>query len=392
MINFDATSQTMRQMMVARRRDLHQHPELSFQEVRTARMVAEALTELGLETQTGVGQTGVVGVLDGAHAGPTILVRCDMDALPIHEANDFDFRSQAEGVMHACGHDAHTTIALAVAEMLHARRDALHGRVKFVFQPAEEIGQGAQAMIADGVLESPAPDHVLGLHMWPWMPVGEVVISPGPLMAGAGKFSARIIGNGGHAASPHLTTDPVIAAAHITTALQSILSRNLDPIDAAVLSVTRIDAGDAFNVIPGQATLTGTFRTFTPATRDLLMTRFTQIVEHTASAFDCRAEIDIAELMPPLANDPDVVARLQDAYTQTYPHITQHTAYRSMVSEDMAWFLDHAPGAYLFVGCGNSAMGADYPLHHPQFTIDEDALVTGASILAAAVSDYVFHD
>ncbi|MFP4322705.1 MAG: M20 family metallopeptidase [Anaerolineales bacterium] len=392
MINFEREAHALRDSLIARRRDFHQHPELSFQEERTARIVAETLSALGLEVQTGVGQTGVIGILEGAGDGPTVLVRCDMDALPIEEANDFEFRSQNPGVMHACGHDAHTAIALGVAELLHARRDSLHGRVKFVFQPAEEIGEGAQAMIEDGALQAPVPDYAFGLHNWPWLPVGDVVVSPGPLMAGAGKFVARLIGAGGHAASPHTTTDPVIAAAQITTALQTLVSRNLDPLEAAVLSVTQINAGEVFNVIPNEATLTGTFRTFTPATRDKVIARFTQLVEKTASAFNCRVEINIAELMPPLSNDPNVINRLQQAYARTYPGITQHTQYRSMISEDMGWFMEHAPGAYLFVGSGNPAQGADYPLHHAQFTIDEDALVTGAMVLAGAVSEYVFHD
>src|SRR5687767_924604 len=248
--------------MIERRRDFHRHPELSFQETRTAGIVASELNQLGFEVQTGVGKTGVIGMLEGDHDGPTLLVRADMDALPILEANEAEYVSGNAGVMHACGHDGHTTIGLAVARMLSARRSEMHGRIKFVFQPAEEIGKGAAAMIADGALDNPRPDCSIGLHLWNDLPLGTVGVTSGPCMAAADTFLCRITGKGGHGASPHQTRDPIAAAAQIISALQTIVSRNVAPLDTAVVSVGKLVAGDAFNVIASDAVLEGTVRTY----------------------------------------------------------------------------------------------------------------------------------
>ncbi len=219
------------------RRDLHQHPELSFQELRTGGIVARTLTELGLEVQTGVGRTGVIGLLEGAHDGPTVLIRADMDALPIAEATGLDYASGVPNVMHACGHDGHTAIALGVARVMAAKREQLHGRIKFVFQPAEEIGEGARAMIADGALDNPRPDVTLGLHLWNNLPVGTLGVADGPVMAGSSIFTIEIAGKGGHAAAPHMSIDPVVCAAHLITALQTIISRTIDPLETGVIRV-----------------------------------------------------------------------------------------------------------------------------------------------------------
>ena len=272
-VDFKAQAEAMRDELVARRRDLHQHPELAFEEVRTAGIVARELTNLGLEVQTGVGKTGVVAMLEGAQHGPTVLVRADMDALPIHEENEVDYASTVPGKMHACGHDGHTTIALAVAKLLAPHRDQMAGRVKFVFQPAEEAGKGARAMVNDGVLNDPRPDVSVGLHLWNSLPFGTVGVADGPIMAGASIFTVKIRGKGSHAASPHLGIDPVVCAAQMVTAFQTILSRNVDPLDTVVLSVTTIHAGEAYNVIPQTAEMHGTVRYFKREVRDLVFAR-----------------------------------------------------------------------------------------------------------------------
>ena len=387
MKDFRPQAAAIRDEMVAMRRDFHRHPELAFEEVRTAGIVAQHLTDLGMEVQTGVGKTGVIGILEGESDGPTVLVRVDMDALPIHEENEVEYRSQTDQKMHACGHDAHTTIGLSVARLLNETRSRMRGRVKFIFQPAEEIGTGAQAMIDDGALSGPAADVSFALHMWPEMPVGHILVREGPMLPGAGIFTVEIEGVGGHAARPEITVDPVIAAAQITTALQSIVSRNVDPLAAAVVTITQILAGDAFNIIPNRATLKGTFRTFTPEVRDLVMGRFSELAGGIASGMGCKAQISIGELVPPVVNDPAVVERLGAGFLRTLPDFQYHSNFSTMVSEDMALFLREVPGVYLFVGSGQG-----FALHHPRFDIDEDVLVAGTAILAGAVSDYVLPD
>lgn len=392
MRDFRSQAEMLRDELSARRRDFHQHPELAFEEVRTAGIVAQTLTDLGLEVQTGVGKTGVVALLEGQHEGPTILVRCDMDALPIEEQNTADYRSQDLPKMHACGHDGHTSIGLTVAKMLNEQRTQIRGRVKFIFQPAEEIGRGAEAMITDGALLDPVPDVSLGLHLWNYLPLGQVGITPGPTMAGSNTFRVRLTGRGGHAAFPHTTVDPVIAAAQITTAVQSIVSRNVNPLDTAVLSVTQIIAGDAHNVIPHQALMVGTMRFFNPDVKPLMEGRFQTIVMGIAEAMQCQAEIVIEELTPPVVNDMAVARRIKDGFARIAPELHYVDNEVTMGAEDMACFLEKTPGLFFFVGAANSDKDLHYPHHHPRFDFDEEALVIGASLLASAVSDYVLPD
>jgi amidohydrolase len=388
-IDFLQDAAALKDQLTAWRRDLHQYPELSFEEHRTAGVVTTELRNLGLEVQSGVGQTGVVGLLEGDNDGPTVLIRCDMDALPIHEANAVPYVSANEGVMHACGHDGHTAIGMGVAHLLHQKRSQINGRVKFVFQPAEEIALGAQAMIDDGVLNAPEPDVALGLHLWNTIPFGQVGITPGPIMAGADIFEITIQGAGGHGASPHETHDPLLAAAQLVTALQSIVSRNVDPLDTAVLSVTSISAGTAFNVIPHAAHLKGTIRTYRKETREHIITRMKDISHHVAQAMGCTAVVKVDYLTPPLNNDQHVTEKVQEALA---PYIDQqHVRFdeRTMGAEDMAVFLDAVPGCFLLVGSANAAAGLDYPHHHPQFDFDEAALPFGAALLASAAAAYV---
>jgi amidohydrolase len=389
MRDFRTQARALREEMAARRRDFHQHPEIAFEEVRTAGIVAQTLGELGLEVQTGVGKTGVVGLLEGDKDGPTVLVRFDMDGLPIQEANDVAYRSQTAQRMHACGHDAHTAIGLAVARMLSAHRGEMRGRVKFIFQPAEEIGQGALAMINDGILSDPIPGVSLGLHVWNELPVGEVGLTGGGTMAGANIFSVEIKGRGGHAAIPNQTADPVVAMAQMVTALQSIVSRNVSPLDTAVVSVTRVQAGDAFNVIPDKAAFHGTIRAFNRDSYNFVVERFQKIVIGIAQTMGCTATVSFGRESPPVTNDPGTVERLRNGFTQLAPEWVYRDGVRTMAAEDMAFILERVPGVFFFVGSANPERGLNYPHHHPRFDIDEEALVIGASLLASAVSDYV---
>lgn len=374
---------------IERRRDLHRHPELGFQEIRTAGIVAAALNDLGLEVQTGVGKTGVVAVLDGASDGPTVLVRADMDALPIREENTTEYASETPGVMHACGHDAHTSIALAVAELLAAQREQIAGRVKFIFQPAEEIGRGADAMIKDGALNDPAPDVALGLHLWNEQPLGTLALTEGPFMAGAGDFTVRVRGRGGHGAAPHEARDPIVAASAIVGALQTVITRSLPPVDSAVISVTSFQAGTAFNIIPPGAELRGTIRMFRPDVRDRLVARMREIAQGVAEAYGCSAELEVQELTLPVVNNPAVMRRLRSLFARIHPDLPQITGYQTMLAEDMSYFLDAVPGAYFFVGSANAARDLAYPHHHPRFDFDEAVIPLAVELLAAAVASYV---
>lgn len=389
MKDFRSQVESLYPEMVAQRRDFHRYPEIAFEEMRTAGIVAQQLAELGLEVQTGVGQTGVVAVLEGRQHGPTVLVRCDMDALPIQEENQTEYVSRNTNRMHACGHDGHMTIVLAVAKALVREREHMHGQVKFLFQPAEEIAAGAKAMISDGALDYPKPDVSLGLHLWNELPLGTVALVPGPMMAGADLFQVKITGKGGHAAMPNLAVDPLLTAAHVITALQSIVSRNVAPQDVAVVSVTRLDTGDAFNVIPDSVTLYGTIRTFRKEVREHIVDRFQAILDGVVTAMGCHAEIDVQALTTPVINDPAIIEQLRTGFASVAPDLAYRDDVNSMASEDMALILERVPGVFFFVGSANAERGLNYPHHHPRFDFDEKALVIGASLLASAVSAYV---
>lgn len=375
----------------ALRRDFHQNPELGFQEARTAGVVAETLTRLGLEVRRGVGQTGVVALLEGTKAlagverRPVVMLRFDMDALPIQEETGAEYASRIPGVMHACGHDGHVAIGLTVARLLVERRAELRGTVKFVFQPAEEGAGGAKAMVEAGALENPRPDYALGLHLWNEKPVGWLGAMEGPLMAAAEKFNLRLRGRGGHGATPHLTIDPLVAAAHVITGLQSIVSRNVPPLKTAVLSVGAVHGGQAFNVIPQEVELQGTIRTFEPGVRDLVLVRFCQVVETVAAAYGCKAEIDLQSITPAVINDSEVTGLVQAVAESLFSQMTLDRHCPTMGSEDMAYFLQEVPGCFFFVGSANPARGLDAPHHHPRFDIDESALPIAVAWMAAAV-------
>ncbi len=375
------------------RRDFHMHPELGFREFRTSGIVAKELEALGIEVTKGVGKTGVVGLLEGANPGPTLLLRFDMDALPIVEETGAEYASQNQGVMHACGHDGHTAIGLTVAKMLNAHREELSGTIKFCFQPSEEgtngedIG-GAEMMMRDGLLDSPRVDMALALHLWNEQPLGWLGIAGGPMMAGAELFDVKVIGRGGHGAIPQVAVDPIVAAANIVNALQSIVSRNVSPLETAVVSVTTIHGGTAFNIIPPEVTLGGTIRTFDKGVRQRVLERFEQIVRGTAEALGCQAEITLKRITPALINDLSISERVQQTSRCILPDSDLRTAgYLTMGAEDAAYLLEKVNGCFFFVGSANRERHLDYGHHHPKFDFDEEALIRGSALMAAAALD-----
>ncbi len=389
MIDFLAEAAALRDELVARRRDFHRHPELAFEETRTAGIVAQELAKLGLEVQTGVGKTGVIGLLEGELDGPTVLVRADMDALPIQEENTFEHASAQPGVMHACGHDGHTTIALGVAKLLSRHRDRMAGRVKFVFQPAEEIVGGAKAMIADGALRDPTPDVSMGLHLWNGMPFGRLGVADGPVMAGSSTFTLKIVGKGGHAASPHQAVDPVVCAAQIIIAFQTIVSRNTNPLDSAVISVTQLDAGTAFNIIPQGVEMHGTIRAFRLEVRDLIERRMGEISQGIGEAMGCATDLVIEHHVLPVVNHPEVGARLRAVFGRMLGADALELDERTMGAEDVGLFMTDIPGMYFFLGAAVPDQEIYYGHHHPRFDFCEDSLPLGAALLAAAAAEYV---
>jgi amidohydrolase len=375
------------------RRDFHSHPELGFTEIRTGGIVARELETLGLEVTKGVGKTGVVGMLEGSKPGPTLLLRFDMDALPITEDTNAEYASQTPGIMHACGHDGHTAIGLTVAKLLQAQRNELAGNIKFCFQPSEEgyNGQemgGAEMMIRDSVLDAPKVDMTLSLHLWNQKPLGWIGAAKGPVMAGAEQFTITLTGKGGHGAVPDATIDPVIAAAYVITALQTITSRNVGPLQAAVVTVTTVHTGTAFNVIPQEAELTGTIRTFDLAVRQMVLERFEQIVRGVAESLGCQVQIILQRVTPALINNDEVTAKVQQTARKILPDADHDAAaYLTMGAEDMAFMQEKVPGCYFFIGSNNKERHLDYGHHHPKFDFDEEALTHGAALMAAAAVD-----
>jgi len=395
MSNFLTQAEELFEYTQSLRRDLHMHPEIGFTEVRTAGIVAKELSALDMEVTTGVAKTGVVGMLEGGKPGPVVLVRFDMDALPVTEETGAPYASTTPGKMHACGHDGHVAIGLTVAKMLHAQRGQLAGSVKFVFQPAEEgtcgeeIG-GNEMMIREGVLENPMPDLALALHLWNEKPLGWVHAAGGPVMAGVEQFKVTVAGKGGHAAMPHTTVDPILAAGQIITALQSIASRNVPPLKAAVVSVTMVHGGATFNVIPPQVELEGTIRTFEPKVREQVVERFEQIVKSVGEGMGCQVDTQIKRITPPTINDKEIASRVGALVDGFLPDAVLSTEnYLTMGGEDMAFMLEQVPGCYFFVGSANHEKGLDYGHHHPKFDFDERALPKAAALMAGAVVDFL---
>jgi amidohydrolase len=376
MARFSADVSALEADLVALRRDLHQNPELAWAERRTAARVAAFLEGSGLEVRADVAGTGVVATARGGR-GRTVLLRVDMDGLPIQEQGAVPYASRVAGVMHACGHDGHTAMGAAAARVLAGRRPA--GEVRVLFQPAEEGEGGAQGMIAAGVLDG--VDMVLGIHLWNELPAGVLGVKAGPLMAAVDRLRIVVHGRGGHGGNPHRAADPVVAAAHVVVALQSLVAREVSPLQSAVVTVGAVHGGQAFNVIPDEVTLTGTIRTFDAALRREMPERIRRIAGGVASALQCAAEVEVRPGNPPVVNDPDVAALARRAAVRVVGEEAVVEPQPTMGGEDMAVYFERVPGCFVFVGSANAERGLDQPHHSPRFDFDETALTIGCQFL-----------
>jgi amidohydrolase len=373
----------LRDTVVGLRRQLHQWPELGFQEERTAALVAEHLRHLGIEVHTGLASTGVLGVLHGAQAGKTVLLRADMDALPVREATDVPYASQNPGVMHACGHDGHTAILLTVATLLAQQRERLAGTVKFAFQPAEELPPGgAKGMIEAGVLDHPRVEAAFGLHLANALPVGQIGLQAGPIMASVDRFDVVINGVGSHGAYPHLGVDPIVVGSQVMTALQTVVSREISPLAPVVVTVGQFHGGSAFNVIPSQAELSGTVRTVDATLRQSMPARLERIVRGVSEAMQAQCEFRYQFGYPVTVNDADMTQFAAEIARAVVGEDNVVSFGMTMGAEDMSYFLEAVPGCYLRLGSANAAKGLVHPHHSAQFNFDEAALPIGVELLA----------
>ena len=384
MMNISPEVKALSAEMTSLRRDLHAHPELGFQEVRTAGIIAKRLTELGYTVRTGLGKTGVTGLLRGGKPGKIVLLRADIDALPIREETDVPWRSETTGVMHACGHDAHTAMGLVAAEILAKEAPSLAGDLFFVFQPAEELLIGAEAMLKDGALEGVRADAAFAIHVMNRWPTGTVAICDGAAMTSADKLTLTITGRGGHGASPHLAIDPIVASAQIITALQTLVSRETPPLSTAVLSLTTLKAGTAFNIIPDAVEMTGTLRCFDAALREKHLASLHRTVEGLAASLRCTARVESQFLTPALLNDPAVTAVARQVATTIVVESRVVVAEPLTGSDDVAYFFQKVPGCYAFVGSAKPEWSPAPAAHNAKFDIDESAMKIGTEFLVRA--------
>ena len=368
-------AERVKEQIIEWRRDFHMHPELGFEEERTSRIVEEHLREWGYRIKR-VG-TGIIA--DIGEGEKTIALRADMDALPIQEENDVPYKSKIPGKMHACGHDAHTAMLLGAAKIIAEHSDELKNRVRLIFQPAEEGGNGALKMIEGGALEG--VNAIFGLHVWAELDSGIVGIREGPFLAGVGRFLARIVGKGGHGAAPQYTIDPIPAVADTILALQRIVAREVDPLESAVVTVGRVQGGTAFNVIPEFVELEGTFRFFTNELGEFLKSRIVEIIENTAKAHRCKADVKADILGPPTINDKEMAEFVRRVAKDIGLNVGE--VRKTLGGEDFAFYLQKVPGAFIALGIRNEKKGIVYPHHHPKFDVDEDVLHLGTALEVA---------
>ncbi|MFW5790713.1 MAG: M20 metallopeptidase family protein [Bacillota bacterium] len=377
--------------LIKLRRDFHKHPELGWEEVRTAGIVAEYLRELGLEVTEGVSKTGVVGLLRGEKPGKTLLLRADMDALPVEEENDFEYKSQNEGLMHACGHDGHTAMLLVAAKILSRKTDEIAGNIKFVFQPNEET-EAARFMIEEGVMEDPKVDAAMGIHLWTPIESGKIGLAPEAVMGGLYEFEIIIKGKGGHTSAPHLSKDPIIAGTNIIQQAQIIQTREIDPMKATTIVFGQFQAGNATNIIPEKAHLKGTIRYLYQGGRNTdekPRRRLERIVAGVCNTSDLEYEIKYPATSSPVYNDPELVLDLEEIAAKVAGGTENLTEYRCLAGEDFGEFSTYVPSVFYFVGTGNAEKGTDYPHHHPKFDIDEDTLKTGVEMHVRSALNYL---
>ncbi|HVF55442.1 MAG TPA: amidohydrolase [Pyrinomonadaceae bacterium] len=388
-------AEALRGQMIARRRDLHMHPELSNREERTARIVAEKLKALGLtDIKTGVGRHGVTALLVGKRPGPVVAVRADMDALPIQETNDVPYKSQTPGVKHACGHDAHTTIELGVAEVLSTMREEMSGTIKFIFQPAEEgppAGEpgGAALMVKEGALENPRPAAIFGLHSMPTLEVGEVSYASGSLMASSDRFNITIRGKQSHGAQPQNGIDSIVVAAESIMALQTIRSRRIDPMEPLVISVGIVQGGNRFNIIADEVKLEGTMRALDEQVRTRAKTLMRETLASVTSGYGATFDLKFEENAAVTINDPQLVNESLPAMRRVLGDAKVSAQRPVMIAEDFSYFQRVVPGFFYFLGVGNRAKGISANLHTAAFDIDEESLVVGVKLMSNVLLDYL---
>lgn len=385
MFDIMAAIKGVEQEVIQLRRHFHANPEVGYEEHATASFVAEKLHEYGLVVQQGIGGTGVVGVLSGIQPGPCVALRADMDALEVQEATGLPFAS-TNGKMHACGHDGHTAMLLGAAKVLSLHRDSIVGTIKFFFQPAEECAPfgGAKSLIEAGAMNNPKVDYIYALHLWPDVPFGKVGLKNGPLMSASDRVRIDIVGKGGHGAIPHQAVDAVVVASQVVNALQTIVSRTVDPLDAAVVTIGSLHAGQRYNVIAQTAHMDGTVRTQNEAVRKVLPDRISTLVQSVALGMGAKAEVNYEFGYPTLYNNPQAVDMLRRASVSVLGAESIVELERpSMGGEDFAFFLDHAPGAMFWLGC-KGPNTPDYPIHNPRFDFDESVMVRGIAVLCTA--------
>ncbi|ELS33772.1 MULTISPECIES: M20 metallopeptidase family protein [Pseudanabaena] len=377
--------------LVQWRRDFHRFPEIGFHERRTSMAIAEKLTAWGIPHQTEIAKTGIVATIVGKKQGQqkVLAIRADMDALPIQEENIIGYKSQIDNMMHACGHDGHTAIALGAAKYLWERAD-FSGTVKIIFQPAEEGPGGAKPMIEAGVLENPKVDALIGLHIWNNLPLGTVGVRSGALMAATEYFHCKIIGRGGHGALPHQTIDSILVASQVVNAIHAIVSRNVSPLESAVISIGEFHAGSATNVIADSARISGTVRFFNPAVGAKLALRLEETIAGICAAHGASYELKYTKLYPAVINDraiAELVRSVAETVIETPAGIVPEC--QTMGGEDVSFFLEAVPGCYFFLGSANPDKGLAYPHHHPRFNFDETVLATGVEIFARCVEKFL---
>ncbi|PSB03548.1 M20 metallopeptidase family protein [Merismopedia glauca] len=384
--------QQLQPQIVTWRRRLHQRPELGFREVLTAEFVSQQLQTWGIPHQTGIAKTGIVAKIVGTKAGKigkVLAIRADMDALPIQELSDVIYRSQHEGVMHACGHDGHTAIALGTAYYLWQHRQDFGGTVKIIFQPAEEGPGGAKPMIEEGVLQNPDVDAIIGLHLWNNLPLGTVGVRSGTLMAAVESFKCKILGKGGHGAIPQQTIDAIVVSAQIVSALQTIVARNIDPLESAVVTVGKLHAGTANNIIADTAKLSGTVRYFNPKYAEYFRQRVEQIIAGICQSHGATYELDYWHLYPPVINNAEIAELIRSVAVEVVETpVGVVPECQTMGGEDMSFFLQQVPGCYFFLGSANPDKNLAYPHHHPRFDFDETALGMGVEMFVRCVEKF----
>ena len=373
-------SKEIHQWIVEKRRAIHRHPELMYEEFETSRLVQSTLSDLGIEYEKDIAVTGVVGVV-GNGEGPCIALRADMDALPIHEEADVDFRSEIDGKMHACGHDCHTAMLLGAARVLKDKESEINGTIKLIFLPAEVGGAGGKVMRDQGVLEDPDVEQIFGLHVSDKLPTGTLASKEGTLLAATSSIKILVSGNGGHAAMPHLTSDPVVTGSKIVVELQTLISRELDPLESGVISITMANAGSATNVIPSSMELQGTIRSLTSEGISRLQQRVIEVAEGIAIANRCTAEVTFpGNDFPPTVNDGECWELGKISAGEILGEESVSEMGSIMGGEDFSYYTQVVPGCFSFLGVGNPEIGAVFGVHHPKFKVDEDALSLGTAI------------